>query len=60
MKRLDSVIAELEAARGYAVARFASEANMPVADFLRHFRVVLENPSKEAEDVSFRVEPLEG
>ena len=59
MKRLNTVIAELEAARSYAVARFASEANMPIRDFLLHFRVILENPSDDAAAVSFRVEPLE-
>lgn len=59
MKRLNTVIAELEAARSYAVARFASEANMPIRDFLRHFKVILENPSDDAAAVSFRVEPLE-
>lgn len=60
MKRLQPVIAELEAARNLAVTRFANEANMPVNDFLRHFRVVLESPSSEEGDVSFRVEPREG
>lgn len=60
MKRLQPVIAELEAARNLAVTRFANEANMPVNDFLRHFRVVLESPSNGEGDVSFRVEPREG
>lgn len=60
MKRLDSVIAELEAARSSAVARFATEVNMPVQDFLRHFRVVMERAPSDAGEVAFRVEPLEG
>jgi len=59
MKRLDTVIAELEAARSFAVARFAAEANMPIRDFLRHFKVILESPEDEQEQVQFRVEPLE-
>jgi hypothetical protein len=59
MDRLTSVIAELEQARDSAVARFASQANMPVPDFLRHFRVVLENPAHDEENVSFRVEPID-
>lgn len=57
--RLDSVIAEIEAARSLAVARFAAEVNMPVRDFLRHFRVVTEGPNGEGAHVSFRVEPRE-
>jgi len=59
MDRINSVIAEIEAARNAAVARFASEVNMPVRDFLRHFRVVTEGPSGEGTQVSFRVEPRE-
>lgn len=58
MDRINSVIAEIEAARTAAVARFASEVNMPVRDFLRHFRVVTEGPS-DVGQVSFRVEPRE-
>lgn len=57
MKRLDPVIAELEAARNFATARFASEANMPIAAFLRHFRVLCESGTDESADVQFRVEP---
>lgn len=59
MKRLQPVIAELEAARNLAVTRFANEANMPVSDFLRHFRVVLDTRASEEGDISFRVEPRE-
>lgn len=59
MKRLNSVIAELEAAKSLAVAQFASEANMPIEAFLRHFRVVCESPITESGQISFRVEPLE-
>ncbi len=55
MKRLEPVIAELEAARNFATARFAAEANMPVQAFLRHFRVLCESDDKG--DVQFRVEP---
>ena len=40
MNRLDPVILELEAARATAIAQFAAEANMPVPDFQRHFRVI--------------------
>lgn len=57
MKRLGPVIAELEAARAYAAARFAAEANMPVEDFLRHFHVVIETGSTDDARVQFRVEP---
>lgn len=59
MDRLDSVITELEAARTEAVQRFASEVNMPVPEFLRHFRVVLEGADAGSQHVSFRVEPRE-
>lgn len=59
MNRLDPVIAELEAAKNFAIARFAAEANMPVADFQRHFRVVLEGSPAETGEISFRVEPRE-
>lgn len=57
MKRLDPVIAEIEAARTFAVARFAAEANMPVDAFLRHFRVVCETSEPSRGGVAFRVEP---
>lgn len=57
MNRLAPVIAELEAARNYATARFAAEANMPVEDFLRHFVVVVETAAAEETTISFRVEP---
>lgn len=56
MKRLVPVIAELEAARNFATARFASEANMPIQAFLRHFRVICESGMDDS-DVQFRVEP---
>ncbi len=59
MDRLDSVIDEIEAARGEAVQRFASEVGMPVSEFLRHFRVVVEGPNSSTMQVSFRVEPRE-
>lgn len=60
MSRLEVVIHELESARDQATARFASEANMPVRDFLRHFRVVLEAPlGPKTDSVEFRVEPRE-
>jgi hypothetical protein len=59
MKRINSVIAELEAARSLAVAQFASEANMPIEAFLRHFRVVCESPLNDQGQISFRVEPRE-
>lgn len=60
MSRLEVVIHELETAREQATARFANEANMPVRDFLRHFRVVLEAPlGPKAASVEFRVEPRE-
>lgn len=55
MKRLGPVIAELEAARNFATARFASEANMPVQAFLRHFRVLCESDGNG--EIQFRVEP---
>lgn len=57
MKRLDPVIAELEAAQNFATARFASEANMPIEAFLRHFRVICESGMEGHSDVQFRVEP---
>lgn len=57
MKRLNPVIAELEAARNFATARFASEANMPIEAFLRHFRVICESDVEGPSDVQFRVEP---
>ena len=57
MNRLGPVIAELEAARNYATARFAAEANMPIEDFLRHFVVVLETGAADDTQISFRVEP---
>ena len=56
MKRLVPVIAELEAARDFATARFASEANMPIQAFLRHFRVICES-GIDGGDIQFRVEP---
>ncbi|HSC87493.1 MAG TPA: hypothetical protein VLC09_09500 [Polyangiaceae bacterium] len=59
MKRLEPVIAELEAARSHAIARFAAEANMPVSAFQRHFRVIMEGSPGQTGDVSFRVEPIE-
>lgn len=59
MDRLDAVIAEIEAARANAVSQFAAEANMPVPDFQRHFRVVLEGAPADSGQVSFRVEPIE-
>lgn len=59
MKRLDPVIAELEAAKNQAIAQFAAEANMPVPDFRRHFRVVMEGSPSISGEVSFRVEPRE-
>lgn len=59
MERLDSVIGELEAARNFATARFASEVNMPVEEFLLHFRVVMLPPEEESPAVSFRVEPID-
>jgi len=59
MKRINSVIVELEAARSLAVAQFASEANMPIEAFLRHFRVVCESPLNDQGQISFRVEPRE-
>lgn len=57
MNRLGPVIAELEAARAYATARFAAEANMPIEAFLRHFQVIVETGTKDSSEVSFRVEP---
>ena len=59
MERLEPLIAELEAARLAAIARFATEANMSVRDFERHFRVVLQDLSSGEAAVSFRVEPRE-
>ncbi len=59
MKRINSVIVELEAAKSLAVAQFASEANMPVEAFLRHFKVVCESPVNEEGQISFRVEPID-
>jgi hypothetical protein len=59
MERLDAVITELEAARDLATARFASEVNMPVREFLRHFRVILEGPRADSSEVFFRVEPID-
>lgn len=59
MNRLDTVIEELETARTEAVARFAAEANMPVPDFQRHFRVVVESMATNQGQVAFRVEPRE-
>lgn len=57
MQRLDAVITELESARDLATARFASEVNMPVSDFLRHFRIVMQTPHDGEAEVLFRVEP---
>ena len=59
MSRMESVIAELEAARMFAVTRFASEAGMPVSRFLEHFRVVMERSEENPDEVNFRVEPIE-
>jgi len=59
MDRLEPVIAELEAARNRAIAQFAAEANMPIPDFQRHFRVVMEGSPSASGEVSFRVEPRE-
>jgi hypothetical protein len=59
MNRLEPVIAELEAARSHAIAQFAAEANMPVAVFQRHFRVIMEGSPSTNGEVSFRVEPIE-
>lgn len=59
MSRIEQVIAEVNAAREEATRRFAAEANMPVADFQRHFQVVLELSSGDEPSVSFRVEPIE-
>ena len=59
MERVDRVIAELEAARQFAIARFASEVEMPVHEFLQHFRVGTETPDPSSGEVSFRVEPIE-
>ena len=58
MERLNPVIAELEAARNFAVARFAAEANMPIADFLQHFKVLMNSADADGQ-VSFTVEPIE-
>jgi hypothetical protein len=59
MDRLDAVIDEIESAKKQAIARFATEANMPVPDFLRHFRVICETPALGESSISFRVEPLD-
>ena len=59
MERIDSVIAELESAHHRAVEQFAHEVNMPVPEFLQHFRVVVEGTSGTGSHVSFRVEPRE-
>lgn len=59
MERIESVIEEIERMRSSAVERFAAEANMPVPDFRRHFRVVLEEAKLSDGQVSFRVEPKE-
>lgn len=59
MNRLDAVIAELQSAKDEAITRFAAEANMPVVDFLRHFRVIVETSTEDLKTVSFRVEPRE-
>jgi hypothetical protein len=59
MTRLEAVIDEIEGAKKRAIARFAAEANMPVTDFLRHFKVICETPSPGAASIAFRVEPRE-
>jgi hypothetical protein len=59
MNRLEPVIEELEAARAEATSRFAAEAEMPVPDFQRHFRVVLDSMTVSSGEVAFRVEPKE-
>lgn len=57
MSRIDEVIAEVDAAREAATRKFATEVNMPLADFRRHFDVVLELAAGDEPAVSFRVEP---
>jgi hypothetical protein len=59
MDRLNAVIDEIEGAKQEAIQRFASEANMPVPDFLRHFKVVCEAPTPGSSSIAFRVEPRE-
>lgn len=59
MSRIERVIAEVNAAREEATRKFAEEVNMPLADFHRHFRVVLELSAGDEPTVSFRVEPRE-
>jgi hypothetical protein len=59
MSRIEHVIAEVSAAREEATRKFAAEANMSVADFQRHFQVVLELAAGDDPSVSFRVEPIE-
>ncbi len=59
MSRIDEVIAEVDAAREAATRKFAAEVNMPLADFRRHFDVVLELAAGDEPTVSFRVEPRE-
>lgn len=60
MKRLESVILELEAARTRATQEFAAQVNMPVSAFLEHFSVVMQGSLAQGANVSFRVEPREG
>lgn len=57
MSRIEHVIAEVAAAREEATRKFAEEVNMSLADFRRHFRVVLELSAGDEPTVSFRVEP---
>lgn len=59
MSRIEEVIAEVDAAREAATRKFAAEVNMPLADFRRHFQVVLELAAGDDPAVSFRVEPKE-
>jgi hypothetical protein len=59
MDRINAVINEIEGAKKEAIQRFAHEANMPVPDFLRHFKVVCETPSPGSSSIAFRVEPRE-
>ncbi len=59
MSRIEEVVAEVNAAREAAIAKFAAEVNMPVADFSRHFRVVAELTTGQEPQVTFRVEPHE-
>ncbi len=59
MKRISPVIAELEAARAFAITQFAAEVNMPVQEFLEHFRVTMSSPAGDSAEVSFVVEPKE-